>query len=68
MHDGTTAYLIKEIITTLVTPSTTVASYNSGPVSLNVVLPPAFSLYVSTSITTTASTTALSISAFGADL
>lgn len=68
MHDGTKAYPIKEIATTAVTPSTTAASYESGPVPLGIVLPAAFSLYVSTSITTTASTTALTISAFGADL
>jgi len=68
MHDGTTAWLIKEIIVTAVTPSTTVASYDSGPVALNVVLPAAFSLYISTSITTTASTTALEVVACGADL
>lgn len=68
MHDGTTAYPIKEVVTTLVTPSTTVASYESGPIPLNIVLPAAFSLYMSTSITTTASTSALAVSAFGADL
>lgn len=68
MHDGTTAYPIKEIVTTLVTPSTTVASYESGPIPLGITLPAAFSLYMSTSITTTASTTALAVSAFGADL
>jgi hypothetical protein len=68
MHDGTKAYPIKEIVTTVVTPSTTVASYDSGPVPLGIVLPAAFSLYMSTSITTTTSTTALTISAFGADL
>lgn len=68
MHDGTTAYIIKEVVTTLVTPSTTVASYESGPIPLGIVLPAAFSLYMSTSITTTAATTALAVSAFGADL
>lgn len=68
MHDGTNAYPIKEIVTTVVTPSTTAASYESGPVPLGIVLPAAFSLYVSTSVTTTASTTALVVSAFGADL
>lgn len=68
MHDGTTAYPIKEVVTTLVTPSTTVASYDSGLIPLGVTLPSAFSLYMSTSITTTASTTALCVSAYGADL
>lgn len=68
IHDGTNAYLHKEIIVSAVTPSTTVASYDSGPVALNIVLPAGHSLYVSTSITTTASTTALQIAAFGSDL
>lgn len=68
MHDGTTAYPYKEVVTTLVTPSTTVASYESGPIPLGITLPAAFSLYMSTSISTTASTTALAVSAFGADL
>ena len=68
MHDGTTAYPIKEVLTTLVTPSTIVASYDSGLIPLGVTLPAAFSLYMSTSIATTASTTALAVSAFGADL
>lgn len=68
MHDGAKAYPIKEIVTTVVTPSTTAASYESGPVPLGIVLPAAFSLYMSTSITTTAATTALVVSAFGADL
>lgn len=68
LHDGTTAYPIKEVVTTLVTPSTTVASYESGMIPLNITLPAAFSLYMSTSITTTASTTALAVSAYGADL
>lgn len=68
MHDGTTAYIVKEIIVTAVTPSTTVASYDSGLIPLAVVLPAAFALYISTSITTTASTTALSVIAFGATL
>jgi len=68
MHDGTTAYPIKEIVTTLVTPSTTVASYESGLIPLGITLPAGFSLYMSTSITTTAATTALAVSAFGADL
>jgi hypothetical protein len=64
-HDGTTAWLIKEIIVTAITPSTTVASYDSGPVPLNIVLPSTHSLYISTSITTTANTTALQVAAYG---
>jgi hypothetical protein len=65
-HDGTNAYPIKEIVTTAVTPSTTVASYESGDIPLGIVLPATHSLYVSTSITTTANTTALCGTAKGA--
>jgi len=68
LHDGTHAYPIKEIVTTVVTPSTTAASYESGPVALGITLPAAHSLYISTSVTTTASTTALCATAVGADL
>ncbi len=68
LHDGTNAFPIKEIVTTAVTPSTTAASYESGPIPLGITLPAAHSLYISTSVTTTASTTALCASAFGADL
>ncbi len=65
MWDGTTAYVIDEILVTLVTPSTTVAAFNTSKTYTNLVLPATFALYMSTSITTTASTTALSVSAFG---
>lgn len=64
--DGTTAWPIKEVQTTLVTPSTTVGSYESGIIPLNIVLPATHALYISTSITTTASTTALCATAYGA--
>ena len=65
-HDGTTAFPLKEIVTSVITPSTTVASYESGLVPLNIVLPAAHSLYLSVSITTTASTTAMVATAYGA--
>ena len=68
LHDGTKAYPFKEVQTTLVTPSTTVGSYESGPIPLGIVLPAGFSLYISTSIATTAATTALVATAQGADL
>ena len=64
--DGTKAWPIKEIVTTLVTPSTTVASYESGLIPLGIVLPATHALYISTSITTTAATTALVATAYGA--
>ena len=65
-HDGTNAYPIKEILTTVVTPSTTVASYESGDIPLGIVLPTTHSLYMSTSITTVANTTAMCVTAKGA--
>jgi len=67
-HDGTTAYPIKEIVVSAVTPSTTAGSYESGPVPLGITLPSTHALYISTSVTTTAPTTALCASAIGADL
>ena len=67
MWDGTTAYLIDEIAVTLVTPSTTAVSFTSSKTYTTLVLPAAFALYMSTTVTTTASTTALSVSVFGGD-
>ena len=67
MWDGTTAFVIDQIVVTLVTPSTTVVQYTGSKSYTTLVLPAAFALYVSTSITTTASTTALSVSLFGGD-
>jgi len=63
--DGTTAWLIDEILVTAVTPSTTVASFVTNKYYTTRVFPSVVSLYVSTSVTTTASTTALIVEAFG---
>jgi len=66
MWDGTTAFLIQEILVTAVTPSTTVAAFTSTytfPIALN--LPAAFALYASVAVTTTAAGTALMVTAFG---
>ncbi len=52
--DGTTAYLVDEILVTLVTPSTTVASFEGEVVYDDFVLPATHALYMSVSITTTA--------------
>ena len=64
--DGTTAFLINEILTTAVTPSTTAVSY-SGMLTYSqpLVLPAAFALYASVSITTTAGAAALVVTAYG---
>jgi len=65
LWDGTTAYPIDELLVTAVTPSTTVASFTTSKSYTNLVLPLTFALYMSTSITTTAATTALAVCAFG---
>ena len=65
MWDGTTAYLIDELLVTAVTPSTSVASFTTSKSYTNLVLPSTFALYASVAVTTTAATTALSVQAFG---
>lgn len=65
MHDGVTAYLIDEFVVTAQAPSTTAAAFTLSHTYQNLVLPAGFALYMSTTVTTTASTTALSVSAFG---
>ena len=67
MWDGTIAYLIDEFIITVVTPSTTAVSFTLSKTYATLILPAAFTLYMSTTVTTTASTTALSVSIFGGD-
>lgn len=66
LNDGTNYNVFKEILVTAVTPSTTVASFDSGPVPLGIVIPAGSPVAVSTTITTTASTTALDVHLFGA--
>ena len=66
LWDGTTAFMILEIAVTAVTPSTTAAAFTTTytfPAPL--VLPAAFALYASTTVTTTAAGTALQVTAFG---
>lgn len=63
--DGTKAWPIREILVTLTTPSTTVASFEGSATFTDLILPPTHKLYVSTSITTTAATTALIVEAVG---
>jgi hypothetical protein len=64
--DGTTAFLFTEILVTAVTPSTTVAGFTSTLTFANpLVLPSTFKLYASVSVTTTAATTALQVTAMG---
>ena len=64
--DGTTAYLWTEILTTVVTPSTTAVAYTATYTpTLPLNLPAAFALYASVSVTTTAAGAALQVVAFG---
>ena len=66
LWDGTNAYLIQELVISAITPSTTSAGfqliqYFSSPI----MIPATYVLYCSTSVTTTASTNALAVQAFG---
>ena len=66
LWDGTTAFMILEIAVTAVTPSATAAAFTTTytfPAPL--ILPAAFALYASTTVTTTAAGTALQVTAFG---
>lgn len=62
--DGTTAWVIDEIPVTVVTPSTTAPAFNIYRLYQNLVIPVTHALYCSTTVTTTASTTALNVTAF----
>lgn len=66
MWDGTTAYLIDEIAVSAQVPSATAAAFVAEKFYTNPILVPAANvLYCSTTVTTTASTTALSVIAKG---
>lgn len=66
MWDGTNAYLIDEIVVSAQTPSATAAAFTTTKTYTNPILVPAANkLYVSNTVTTTASTTALSVLASG---
>ena len=63
--DGTTAWVFDEIAITVVTPSTTAVAFQGFKTYTNLVLPVGHALYASTTITTTAATTAFTVSAVG---
>jgi hypothetical protein len=65
--DGTTAYLVDEIPVTAQAPSTTAAAFTLSRDYTTLVLPAAFKLFASTTVATTASTTALVVTVFGGD-
>lgn len=66
--DGTTAYLRKEIVVSALTPSVTAPSFDLDTLFDDFVLPIGHALYVSTTVTTTAATTALGVTAHGASM
>lgn len=66
-HDGTTAYPLMEIPIQLVTPSTTNGSFEIVVQYVGAPLAAGHSLYASTTITTTAATTAFVVHAEGGD-
>lgn len=66
--DGTTSWLIDEIVISAKTPSTTTNSFQITTFYSGWVLPATHVVLVSTSITTTAATTALIASLRGGDL
>lgn len=66
MWDGTEAHLVDEIVVTALTPSTTVPSFSTYTLYDDFILPATYALYVSTTVTTTASTTAILVVAHGA--
>ena len=65
LNDGTTAWVIDEIAVTAATPSTTAVAFSTEKFYANFVIPTGYSIYVSTTVTTTASTTALQVTLFG---
>lgn len=67
LTDGVTAYLVDEIAVTAVTPSATTPAFNISKSYANLVLPPSYTLWVSTTVATTVSTNALVVTAFGGD-
>lgn len=67
LSDGANAYVIDEFTVTILSPSTTVAAFNTYKTYTNLVLPPTFTLWASTTIATTDATTALVVTAFGGD-
>ena len=66
-HNGTTAFLVYEIVVQAVTPSTVSQAFETEITFPNLDLPAAHSLYVSVGVTTTAATTALTVRASGGD-
>ncbi len=67
-YDGTKAYLVDELVVSAVTPSTTAVSFQAEKLYDDLTLPVGHDLYMSVTVTTTASTTALQANIHGAHL
>lgn len=66
LSDGTTAYVIDEIAVSAVTPSATTPAFTTTKTyATPLAIPATYKLFVSTTVATTASTTALAVTAFG---
>lgn len=62
LYDGTTSYLMDEILISAITPSTTVAAFTTSVSYSSLVLPPTYRLYISVSVAQD-----LNVFAFGGD-
>ena len=67
MSDGTTGYVIDELVIPSTAATASAPAVNVISLYTDLVLPPTYTLWVSTTTTTTASTTALIVTAFGGD-
>lgn len=65
--DGTNGYVIDEIAVSASAPSATAAAFNTSKSYTTLVLPATYTLWASTTVATTDSTTALVVTAFGGD-
>jgi hypothetical protein len=62
MYDGTTSYLMDEILISAITPSTTVAAFTTSVAYTTLVIPPTYRLYISVTVAQD-----LNVFAFGGD-
>jgi hypothetical protein len=67
-YDGTTSWLVDEIVVTAVTPSTTAASFQTQTYYNGWIMAAGHGLYVSSSVTTVVSTSAVIVQVLGGEL
>ena len=65
LDNGTTAYVVDELQASAQTPSATTPAFALEKLYTNLVIPPGWNLWASTTVATTTSTTALTVTAFG---